>query len=345
MTPIKNGRLIFSSIPKGYPVPGETTVYDTEEIDLDNVPIDGGLLIKTLYLSVDPYLRGRMRPDTTKSYSAAFALGKPIFGYGVGQVLRSERVDAKVGDTIWSPEIPFQQYGTLSAKARVMVLKNEANLPLSIYTGVLGMPGKTAYYGLEVIGQPKAGGTIYVSTGAGPVGATVSQLAKAAGLKVIASTGSDEKVEYLKSIGVDVAFNYKKTKISDILAKEGPIDIYWDNVGGASLEAAIEASKDFARIIVCGAISNYNGAEPYPIKNAPQILTKRLTVRGFIQHELEAQVGKPQSFYDKLTPLIASGKLKWNEQVYEGLEKAGQAILDVQKGDNVAKAVVKVADP
>ncbi|KAG9118755.1 hypothetical protein FRC07_006566, partial [Ceratobasidium sp. 392] len=237
----------------------------------------------------------------------------------------------------------FQEYGIISAKARVMVIKNEANLPLSVYTSVLGMPGKTAYYGLEVIGQPKAGETIYVSTGAGPVGATVSQLAKAAGLKVIASTGSDEKVEYLKAIGVDVAFNYKKNKILDVLAKEGPIDIYWDNVGGESLEAAIEVSKDFARIIICGAISVYNGAKPYGIKNASQILTKRLVVRGFIQGELEAQVGKPQVFYEKLTPLVASGQLKWNEQVYNGLDKAGQAILDVQKGDNVAKAVVKVA--
>ncbi|KAG8693185.1 hypothetical protein FRC08_009277, partial [Ceratobasidium sp. 394] len=108
--------------------------------------------------------------------------------------------------------------------------------------------------------------------------------------------------------------------------------------------AAIDACKDFARIVVCGAISAYNGETPYGIKNAPQILTKRLTIQGFIQYELEAQVGKPQVFYDRLTPLVASGKLKWNEQVYEGLEKAGDAILDVQKGDNIAKPIVKVAD-
>ncbi|KAG8699408.1 hypothetical protein FRC08_005326, partial [Ceratobasidium sp. 394] len=194
------------------------------------------------------------------------------------------------------------------------------------------------------IGKPKAGETIYVSTGAGPVGSTVAQLTKAAGLKVIASAGSDDKVEYLKSIGVDVAFNYKRTKISDVLTKEGPIDIYWDNVGGESLDAAIDACKDFARIVVCGAISAYNRETPYGIKNASQILTKRLTIQGFIQYELEAQVGKPQVFYDRLMPLVASGKLKWNEQVYEGLEKAGDAILDVQKGDNIAKPIVKVAN-
>ncbi|KAG9075490.1 hypothetical protein FRC06_010065, partial [Ceratobasidium sp. 370] len=229
MAPTKNGRLIFNSIPKDYPVPGETTVYVTEEIDLDNVPLNGGVLVKTLYVSADPYIRGRMRDPKIKSYSIAYTLGEPVSGYGLGRVLRSERADVKAGDNIWSDETPFQHYSVLSATHPLMVIKEEPNVPLSAHLSVLGMPGKTAYYGLEVIGKPKAGETIYVSTGAGPVGSTVSQLAKAAGLKVIGSAGSDDKVEYLKSIGVDVAFNYKKTKISDVLAKEGPIDIYWDN--------------------------------------------------------------------------------------------------------------------
>ncbi|KAG8715893.1 hypothetical protein FRC09_016212 [Ceratobasidium sp. 395] len=345
MAPIKNGRLVFNSIPTDYPIPGETTVYDTsKEIDLDNAALNGGILTKALYLSIDPYLRGRMREVTSKSYSSAFKLGEPITGYGLGRTIRSERPDVKVGDIVWSSETPFEEYSVLSADYPIQVIENEANLPLPVYTSVLGMPGKTAFYGLEFIGQPKKGETIYVSTGAGPVGSTVAQLAKAAGLKVIASTGSDDKLEYLKSLGVDVAFNYKKDKISDVLAKEGPIDIYWDNVGGESLEAAIEASNDFARIVVCGAIAAYNGGEPYGIKNASQILTKRLTVQGFIQHELETKVGKPHIFYDKMTPLAASGQLKWHFQVYEGLEKAGDAILDVQKGRNTAKAVVKLAD-
>ncbi|KAG8744313.1 hypothetical protein FRC10_010385 [Ceratobasidium sp. 414] len=222
--------------------------------------------------------------------------------------------------------------------------------------------GKTAYYGMEVIGRPGAGETIYVSTGAGPVGSTVIQLTKADGLKVIASAESDDKVEYLESIGVDVASNYKKTKISDVLAKEGPIDIYWDNVGGESLEAAIDVCKNLARIVVCGAISAYNGERhtasrfaEFPLRpslhshcsllqNASQIPTKRLIIQGFIQHELETQVGNPQVFYEKMTPLVTSGKLRWNEQVYEGLEKTGDAILDVRKGDNIAKPVVEVAD-
>ncbi|KAJ1301169.1 hypothetical protein OPQ81_003580 [Rhizoctonia solani] len=344
MAPTQNARLIFNKVPQDFPVPGETTVYDTSEtIDLDNVPLNGGILTKTLYLSVDPYFRGRMRDEGKKSYSSAFALGKPILGFSVSRVLRSERSDIKEGDNVYVYETPFQEYNVISAKHPVMVIDNKQNLPLSLYVGVLGMPGKTAYYALEVIGKPQKGETIYVSTGAGPVGATVSQLCKANGLKVIASAGSDDKVEFLKSIGVDVAFNYKKDKISDVLAKEGPIDIYWDNVGGESLDAALEACKDHARIIVCGAISAYNN-KPTPLENWVHILSKRLTIRGFIVGELEAQVGKPQVFYEKMVPLVANGQIKWNEHVFEGLDKAGDAILAVQKGDNTAKTVVKVAD-
>ncbi|CAE6431294.1 unnamed protein product [Rhizoctonia solani] len=344
MAPVQNARLIFNKVPQDFPIPGETTVYDTSEtIDLDSVPLNGGILAKTLYLSIDPYFRGRMRNESKKSYSGAFPLGKPISGFSVSRVLRSERSDVKEGDNIYVYETPFQEYHIIAAKHPVMVIDNKENLPLSLYVGILGMPGKTAYYALDVVGKPQKGETIYVSTGAGPVGATVAQICKSLGLKVIASTGSDEKVEFLKSIGVDVAFNYKKDKISDVLEKEGPIDIYWDNVGGESLDAALEACKDHARIICCGAISAYNSS-PVPIKNWNYFLTKRLTIRGFIVGELEAQVGKPQVFYEKMVPLVASGQIKWNEHVFEGLDKAGDAILAVQKGDNTAKTVVKVAD-
>ncbi|CAE7180927.1 unnamed protein product [Rhizoctonia solani] len=284
-----------------------------------------------------------MRDASKKSYSSAFTLGKPISGFSVSRVLRSEKEGVKEGDNIYVYETAFQEYNVLSAQHPVMVIDNKENLPLSLYVGVLGMPGKTAYYALDVIGQPKQGETIYVSTGAGPVGATVSQICKSLGLKVIASAGSDDKVEFLKSIGVDVAFNYKKDKIADVLEKEGPIDIYWDNVGGESLDAALEACKDRARIICCGAISAYNGV-PTPIKNWTYFLTKRLTIRGFVVGELEAQVGQPKVFYEKMVPLVANGQIKWNEHVFEGLDKAGDAILAVQKGDNTAKTVVKVAD-
>ena len=345
MAPTQNGRLLFNKVPKDFPIPGETTVYDnSESIDLDNVPLNGGILIKTLYLSVDPYFRGRMREPNTKSYSPPFTLGKPITGWTIARVLRSEKEGIKAGDNITAPEAPFQQYNVLPAQHPVVKIENKENLPLSLYVGVLGMPGRTAYWGLEEIGKPQKGETIYVSTGAGPVGATVSQLAKSHGLKVIASAGSDDKVQYLKSIGVDVAFNYKKEQVSDVLAKEGPIDIYWDNVGGESLDAALEACNDHARIICCGAISAYNGGSPYKIKNWPLFLTKRLTVRGFLVHEIQAQAGNPVAFYEKVVPMVASGQIKWNEHVYEGLENVGDVILAVQKGDNTAKAVVKVAD-
>ncbi|CCO32505.1 hypothetical protein BN14_06565 [Rhizoctonia solani AG-1 IB] len=172
MAPIQNARLIFNKVPKDFPVPGETTVYETSEtIDLDSVALDGGILTKTLYLSIDPYFRGRMREETKKSYSGAFPLGKPIRGFGVSLVLRSERSDIKQGDHVYVPETLFQEYNVISAKHPVLVLENKENLPWSLYVGVLGMPGKTAYFGLDVIGKPQKGETIYVSTGAGPVGA------------------------------------------------------------------------------------------------------------------------------------------------------------------------------
>lgn len=343
----KNGRLLFNEIPKDFPIPGRTTVYDdAETINLDSVQLNGGILIKTLYLSADPYLRERMQGTAIikNELSTAFRLGGPIAGLGIARVIRSEKEGIKVGDNIFVFEIPFQHYSVLPAEHPITVIENKEGLPLSLYLGVLGATGRTAYWGLEVIGKPKRGETIYVSTGAGAVGATVSQLAKAKGLKVIASAGSNEKVEFLESIGVDVAFNYKESKISDVLAKEGPIDIYWDNVGGESLEAALDACNDFARIVCCGAISEYNGGNPHPLKNSTHFLTKRLTIRGFLAYELEAEAGNPRAFDENMVPLVVSGQLKWSEHVYEGLEKAGDAILAVLKGWNTGKAIIKVAE-
>ncbi|KAJ1306436.1 hypothetical protein OPQ81_007439 [Rhizoctonia solani] len=206
------------------------------------------------------------------------------------------------------------------------------------------MPGKTAYYGLKAIGKPKSGETIYISTGAGPVGATVAQLCKAKGLKIIASAGSDEKVEYMKSIGVDVPFNYKKEKVSDVLAREGPLDIYWDNVGGETLEAAIDACRDRgARIIACGAISSYNGTR-YGIKNTDLIFAKELTIQGIFVYSLEAQADDPSTFFTDMIALVKSGELKSKEPIWDGLENVGEAILAVQKGTNEGKLVIRVAD-
>ncbi|EUC54867.1 zinc-binding dehydrogenase [Rhizoctonia solani AG-3 Rhs1AP] len=342
MAPTKNGSIVFREPPTDYPIPGKTVVYEQGTIDLDQVPLNGGILVKTLWISIDPYLRGRLREAHVKSYLPAFTLGEVIFGLGVVVVLRSEKRELKAGDYLYVLDLPYQHYAVLSSNHPVTPIDNQG-LSLSLFLGVLGMPGKTAYYGLDAIGKPKAGETIYISTGAGPVGATVAQLCKAKGLKVIASAGSDEKVEYMKSIGVDVPFNYKKEKVADVLAREGPLDIYWDNVGGETLEAAIDACSDQgARIVACGAISSYNGTR-YGVKNTDLIFAKQLTIQGMFVYPLEAQAADPSRFFTDMVALIQRGELKYNESIWDELESVGEAILAVQKGTNEGKVVIRVS--
>ncbi|KAF9806657.1 hypothetical protein IEO21_08612 [Rhodonia placenta] len=196
------------------------------------------------------------------------------------------------------------------------VLENKENLPWSTYVGVCGMPGQTAHHAWREFAHPQKGDVAFVTTGAGPVGATVIQLAKKDGLKVIASAGSDEKVEFMKSLGADVVFNYKTEKTADVLH-------YWDNVGGETLEAAIDAAAPRARFIECGMISAYNGQAPYHVKNLVLI------------HLAE--------FYRDVPAAVARGEIKYLEDRKLGLEHAGEAIVDVQTGRNKGKSVIVVA--
>ena len=271
---------------EGYPEPGKTTVYDeSETIDLDNAALNGGFLVKTLYLSIDPYLRGKMRDPTVESYSVcpvvlmrfrsfasdpspqpAYLKGKPLDNYGVGIVLRSENAQVKAGDHVYGTfrecsvhtslllltysRLAFVQYFILPSLDGFRVLENKEGLPWSVYLGVAGMPGQTAWAAWKEYARVQPGDVVFVTAAAGPVGSFVVRLAKADGLKVIASAGSDEKCAFVKSIGADVVFNYKKQKPADVLAREGPINIYWDNVGGESLDAALQYAAKGARFLV-----------------------------------------------------------------------------------------------
>ncbi|KAF9040088.1 alcohol dehydrogenase [Panaeolus papilionaceus] len=342
MAPTLNARVIFNTIPQGFPEPGKTILHDdTQTIDLENVKLEGGFLVKVLELSVDPYFRGRMRDANIPSYTPAFTLGKPLDGYGVGVVVRSETPDVKIGDHVYGPNIEHQQYLIRKSLEGLEIIQNPNNLPWSLFVGVLGMPGKTAFYAWNEYSRAKSGETVFVSTGAGPVGSLVIQLAKAQGLKVIASAGSEDKVAFMKEIGADVAFNYKTTNTSEVLEREGGIDIYWDNVGGETLEAALEHAKMNARFIECGMISGYNNGGT-PIKNLSHVIAKSITISGFIVWRLEENWGK--KFWEYVAPRVASGEIKYKEQVYNGLDKEPQAILDVQKGNNTGKVVIHVAD-
>ncbi|RPD53531.1 NAD(P)-binding protein [Lentinus tigrinus ALCF2SS1-6] len=342
MAPVTNGRLLFNEVPEGFPVPGKTTIYDgSQTIDLENVALQGGFLVKVLVLSIDPYLRGRMRAPEKKSYNPPFTLSEPIGNYGVGVVIRSENPAVKPGDHLYG-FYPFVQYTIQQDAQAFRVLDDKPNLPWSAYIGVCGMPGETSYYAWKEYAAPKKGDVVFVTAASGPVGATVVQLAKEDGLKVIASAGSDEKVAFASSIGADVAFNYKTVPTRKVLEKEGPINIYWDNVGGEILEAALDNAAKGARFIECGMISGYNAQTPYGIKNVMQIVTQELHIHGFIVGNLRHKY--VDEFYSKFVPRVASGEIKYKEYLVRGLENAGEAILDVQSGKNFGKCVIVVAD-
>ncbi|KAF8192153.1 hypothetical protein BJ912DRAFT_925062 [Pholiota molesta] len=337
MAPITNGR---------YPEPGKHTVYDTTQtIDPDTVPLDGGVLFKLLELSIDPYLRGQMRDPDVPSYLPAFPLGQPIYGLAVAVVLRSEHPDCKVGEH-FRGVFPHQQYAVvkITPDAFIRKIENPGNMPWSLFLGVLGMPGQTAFIGWREFSRAKKGDTVFVSTGAGPVGSMVIQLAKMEGCKVIGSAGSDEKVQFMKDIGADVAFNYKTTNTLEVLKKEGPIDIYWDNVGNGTFDAALEAAAVGARFIACGMISAYNNPDGMPIyvQNAPRLRE----VHQHLRLPLRAARAEMAAGLRRDGPAARCGG---EDQAPEGpcvrgLDKVGEAILAVQKGTNRGKTVVHVAD-
>lgn len=253
-----NGKVIFNEkISSGYPVPGKTVVYDeSEQLDLSSVPLDGGFLVKTIVLSVDPYMRGLMSesPDVT-----GFALGSPTASYGIGRVLRSESPQLKTGDHVYG-FLSHEQYSVHPSSSSLRKIEKSPELSWSTYLGAAGMPGLTAYSAWKEYALSTGKGLVaFVTAASGPVGSMVVQLAKADGYKVIASAGSDDKVEFTKKCGADVAFNYKTTSTADVLKEHGPIDLYWDNVGGQILETALAHANMCARFIECGMISSYNG--------------------------------------------------------------------------------------
>ncbi|EMD34313.1 hypothetical protein CERSUDRAFT_117192 [Gelatoporia subvermispora B] len=342
MTPVRNGRHLYNEVPTGFPEPGKTTIQDdSQTIELENVPLNGGILVKTLVVSIDPYMRGRMRDPSVKSYSPPYVIGEPLNNFGVGKVLRSETPKFKSGDHIYGILL-FQEYNVVKDLAEFRLLENKEGLPWTVYVGVCGMPGQTAYYAWKEWSAAQKGEVAFVTAAAGPVGATVVQLAKADGCKVIASAGSDEKVAFVSSLGADAAFNYKTTNTSKVLQMEGPINIYWDNVGGETLEAAIEAAQPVSRFIECGMISQYNTKTPYPVKNITSIVSKQLRIYGFLVFSMHGKYR--EQFYAEMPRRVASGEIKYQEDIVRGLDKVGEAILDVQTGRNKGKKVIIVAD-
>jgi hypothetical protein len=297
------------------------------------------VLVRNLWMSVDPYMRGRMydRP----SYVPPFQIGEPLQGGAIGRVEQSNHPDFAVGDLVESMNGWREAF--VSVAGALQKLPNET-APPQAYLGVLGMPGLTAYSGLARIGEPKPGDTVFVSGAAGAVGATVCQIAKLRGCTVVASAGSDEKIAWLKSVGVDSAVNYKTCgnllEAVRVAAPKG-IDIYFDNVGGDHLEVALELARPFARFIECGMISAYNDTEPKPgPRNIMYVVGKSIKMQGFI---VMNYWDMRDQFRAEMTQWIEDRKIKWEETVEVGVENAPQAFLKLFSGGNTGKMLVKLA--
>jgi hypothetical protein len=334
MSKITSREIRLASRPRGLPTDDNFTLTQVEL----GPPQDGQVLVRNLYMSVDPYMRGRMNDG--KSYVSPFELGKPLEGGAVGEVIESRTREFKAGDAV-SSSYGWREYYIASPK-ELHAVSREIH-PLSVYLGALGMTGMTAWAGLHLV-EVRAGETIFISGAAGAVGSVAGQLAKLRGCRVIGSAGSMEKVMFLREeCGFDIAFDYKAGPVLEQLNLEVPdgIDVYFDNVGGEALEAALSALRVHGRIIACGGISGYNEEKPRPgPSNLFNVTTKRLTMKGLMvldwldrQAEFEKEVGG----------YFKAGKVKHKETVVQGIDKAVGAFLGLFQGQNVGKMVVELA--
>jgi NADPH-dependent curcumin reductase CurA len=299
----------------------------------------GEILLRTSYVSVDPYLRGRM--NSGKSYIAPFELQKPIISGVIAEVIESTHAGFKKGDFV-SGMLEWKEYQKSSGKGLLKV--DAGKVPLSAYLGVLGMTGLTAYVGLSEIGKPKEGETLVVSGAAGAVGSVAGQIAKIKGCRVVGIAGSDEKVEMLTSeFGFDVAINYKTTQhMRKAIAAACPdgVDVYFDNVGGVISDAVMVHINQFARIVVCGAISVYNETSiPQSMSIQPLLIGNSALMQGFIVSNYQAKFREAMMH---LSRWLSEGKLTYTETIVEGFDKIPQTFIDLFDGRNKGKMVVKI---
>ena len=327
--------IILASRPDGWPTVANFALVQTPHQDL----ADGQVRVRNLFMSVDPYMRGRM--NDVKSYVPPFEVGKPLEGGVVGEVIESRSPDLAVGDLVLHM-LGWRDEAVLDARHARKVAKIEGLSP-SAYLGVLGMPALTAYVGLLDIAAFQPGDSVFVSGAAGAVGSVAGQIAKLKGAsRVIGSAGSDDKVRWLTEIGFDVAFNYKTAPVLDQLrnAAPGGIDVYFDNVGEDHLDAALWVLNTHGRVAMCGAIARYNDTELTPGPSAiAMVITKRLTLRGFIitdhQDRLPAMIAEVGGW-------LREGKLLHTETVVEGLEHAPDAFINLLRGANTGKMIVRL---
>ena len=315
----------------------QATDFEVASVELA-APGPGEVQVKNLYMSVDPYMRGRMYDR--ESYVPPFQIGAALEGGAIGQVVSSGDPALKPGDLVNSM-FGWREY--FNAPAAMLQKIDPMGLPPQAFLGVAGMPGMTAYVGLLKIAGCKAGDVVFVSAAAGAVGQIVCQIAKLKGATVIGSAGGADKIAFLKEIGVDHAIDYRATPdLTAELARVAPkgIDVYFENVGGAHLEAAINAARPFARFAFCGMISQYNDTEPsVGPTNIINVVGKRLRFEGFIVSD---HFGEMPAFLADMSKWIAEGKIVWRETIDDGIEAAPGAFMKLFKGENVGKMLVKL---
>ncbi len=323
----------LASRPHGWPTLDNFTVVET---DLPE-PGPGEVLVRNQFMSVDPYMRGRM--NDVPSYVPPFKVGAPLEGGAVGEVLASNSPDVKVGDTVLS-NYGWRDYAVVNA-AHVRVVDTTL-VGASHYLGALGTTGFTAYVGLVEIATQKPGDVVFVSGAAGGVGSIAGQMAKLLGAsRVVGSAGSPAKVSYVESLGFDAAFDYHDGPVYRRLREVAPdgIDLYFDNVGGEHLEAAIGALHQFGRVALCGAISQYNADQPVPGPNNLSLaIGKGLTLRGFIVSWYERL--RP-AFVEQMSQWIAADAIRFDETIVDGLDNAPDAFIRMLRGENIGKMIVR----
>ena len=329
-------QIVLAKRPEGIPS-DEVFKYETVEID---VPKKDEIQVEALYISVDPYMRGRM--DDSDSYIKPFQIDEPLSGHVVGKVIESEADGFEKGDIV-TGQFPWQKLSNVPAKHVIKV--SNTDVPLHLYLSVLGMPGQTAYHGLLKIGQPKEGETVVVSAASGAVGSVVGQIAKLKGAYVVGIAGGPEKTTYLtETLGFDVSVDYKSDDFSEQFAKAVPngVDVYYENVGGSIADEVMKHLNQFARIPVCGAISGYNDAT---IEHGPRIqpilIKSQALMKGFIVANYADDFANASK---QLAQWVQEDKIKTKTSVMNGFENIPKAFRNLFTGDNFGKQVVQVSD-
>jgi NADPH-dependent curcumin reductase CurA len=318
--------------PEGLP---QSSDFELREFDLP--PLDDGLVrVRNLWLSVDPYMRGRM--NESKSYIPPFQLGEPMDGGAVGEVVESKAEGFAAGDLV-SHFAGWRDEAVLPAKGLIKL--PDLGAQPQEFLGNLGITGATAWFGLFDVAEAKEGDIVFVSAAAGAVGSAVVQIAKAKGMTVIGSAGGADKCEFVRSLGADAAIDYRSGPIIKSLGEAAPdgIDVYFDNVGGDHLDAAFARARLNARFALCGMISGYNSREPQQFRYIIRMIAMRVTMKGFLYGDYVSRLGE---FYRGMGELMASGKVKSRDTVFEGLDKAPDAFLGLFSGANTGKMLVKL---